>query len=272
MWSPGSGAAASELDRRRVPAAARSHHVARCLCSQLMTKGAKASGARCRQATARCRQATRPLSSRPLQIAHTTSLNRPVARRAWEPVRAVQAGCAAAELRGAFFGGCSECAWLAPKVRATSGAHEIKADGYRAQVHVVEGEVIVYSRRGHDWTDQFGAIAQARPGACLLQSACRASRRYRLRPYTTNATLTKRPGRLFIDYLRNGRGTTAIGTYSPRARPGFPIAAPVTWKQLQRGIRPDAFHMFSPFVSKDCDRCPRCCPRIEFNEAQFLSH
>jgi bifunctional non-homologous end joining protein LigD len=40
-------------------------------------------------------------------------------------------------------------------------AHEIKADGYRAQVHVVDGKVTVYSRRGHDWTDQFGAIAQA---------------------------------------------------------------------------------------------------------------
>ena len=46
--------------------------------------------------------------------------------------------------------------------------------------------------------------------------------------YTTSAALAKRPGRLFIDYLRNGRGTTAIGTYSPRARPGFPIAAPIT--------------------------------------------
>ena len=66
--------------------------------------------------------------------------------------------------------------------RGDGWAHEIKADGYRAQVHVVEGKVIVYSRRGHDWTDQFGAIAQARPGACLLQSACRASRRYRPRP------------------------------------------------------------------------------------------
>src|SRR6478672_5351783 len=40
-------------------------------------------------------------------------------------------------------------------------AHEIKADGYRAQVHVVDGKVTVYSRRGHDWTEQFGAIADA---------------------------------------------------------------------------------------------------------------
>jgi len=37
---------------------------------------------------------------------------------------------------------------------------------------------------------------------------------------------------LNADYLLNGRGT-AIGTYSPRARPGFPIAAPVTWKRLE---------------------------------------
>jgi bifunctional non-homologous end joining protein LigD len=61
--------------------------------------------------------------------------------------------------------------------------------------------------------------------------------------YTTSASLAKRPGRLFIDYLRNGRGTTAIGTYSPRVRPGFPIAAPVSWKAVERGVRPDAFHM-----------------------------
>ena len=59
--------------------------------------------------------------------------------------------------------------------------------------------------------------------------------------------MAKRPGRLFIDYLRNGRGTTAVGAYSPRARPGFPIAAPVTWKDVENGIRPDAFRISSPF-------------------------
>jgi bifunctional non-homologous end joining protein LigD len=61
--------------------------------------------------------------------------------------------------------------------------------------------------------------------------------------FTTSAALREREGRLFVDYLRNGRGTTAVGAYSPRVRPGFPIAAPVTWKQLERGIRPDNFSM-----------------------------
>jgi bifunctional non-homologous end joining protein LigD len=55
-----------------------------------------------------------------------------------------------------------------------------------------------------------------------------------------------RRGRIFLDYLRNGRGTTAIGTYSPRAREGFPIAAPITWSRIEAGIRPDAFTMKSP--------------------------
>jgi bifunctional non-homologous end joining protein LigD len=58
--------------------------------------------------------------------------------------------------------------------------------------------------------------------------------------YVTSATVA-RGRRLFIDYLRNGRGTTAVGAYSPRARPGFPIAAPVTWRQIEDGLRSDAF-------------------------------
>src|SRR3954467_6344338 len=60
----------------------------------------------------------------------------------------------------------------------------------------------------------------------------------------------KRRDRIFLDYLRNGRGTTAIGTYSPRARQGFPIAAPVTWKRIESGIAPNAFTMDSPFRTR----------------------
>jgi bifunctional non-homologous end joining protein LigD len=61
----------------------------------------------------------------------------------------------------------------------------------------------------------------------------------------------RRRGRIFLDYLRNGRGTTAIGAYSPRAREGFPIASPITWSRLEAGIKPDAFTIMSPFRAND---------------------
>ena len=62
----------------------------------------------------------------------------------------------------------------------------------------------------------------------------------------TVADPAKRGGRIFI-YLRNGRGTTAVGTYSPRARPGFPVAAPLTWRQVEDGVSPQAYAMERPF-------------------------
>ena len=46
-------------------------------------------------------------------------------------------------------------------------------------------------------------------------------------------TKAKRTGRIFIDYLRNGRGSTAIMPFSARARAGAPVAAPVSWTELR---------------------------------------
>jgi len=45
----------------------------------------------------------------------------------------------------------------------------------------------------------------------------------------------KRKGRIFIDWLRNERGSTAIAPYSTRSRKGAPIACPVSWDEL-RGL------------------------------------
>ena len=50
--------------------------------------------------------------------------------------------------------------------------------------------------------------------------------------FVANMSKAKRKGRIFIDYLRNQRGSTAIMPYSARARERGPVAVPVTWDEL----------------------------------------
>ena len=82
--------------------------------------------------------------------------------------------------------------------------------------------VMVPLRPGHDWEthkDFASRFAQA-------LSTAEPER------FTATMSKAKRKSRIFIDWLRNQRGSTAILPYSARARPGAPVAVPIDWSEL----------------------------------------
>ena len=63
--------------------------------------------------------------------------------------------------------------------------------------------------------------------------------------FVATATKKFRTGKIFIDYLRNGRGATSVASFSLRARDGAPVAMPLTWEELGRVKSGDAFNIDS---------------------------
>jgi bifunctional non-homologous end joining protein LigD len=91
--------------------------------------------------------------------------------------------------------------------------------------------VVLPVERGLDW-DEFKGFTKA-----LVEQMERAEPKL----YTSNVAKAARKGKIFIDYLRNGRNATFIAPYSPRARQGAPVAVPITWEELAAGIDAAAF-------------------------------
>jgi bifunctional non-homologous end joining protein LigD len=59
--------------------------------------------------------------------------------------------------------------------------------------------------------------------------------------FTTNPLKARRQGRVFIDYVRNSRGATAVAAYSSRAKTGGTVSVPVRWDEIEAGVRSDRY-------------------------------
>jgi bifunctional non-homologous end joining protein LigD len=61
--------------------------------------------------------------------------------------------------------------------------------------------------------------------------------------FTAKMTKSRRGGLIFVDYLRNVEGATAVAAYSVRAKSNAPVAMPIDWAELHNDVRFDYFNV-----------------------------
>ncbi len=127
---------------------------------------------------------------------------------------------------GVDFGGVKKAALVVKK--------ELEALGLRSDPMLSGGKgihVIAQLDRSADWV----AVKDfARRFAIALGEA-------KPEMFTANMKKAERKGRIFLDWLRNQRGATAIMPWAVRAREGAPVATPITWEELDGVGKASAF-------------------------------
>ena len=124
-------------------------------------------------------------------------------------------------------------------VRAAREARaRLESLGLKSFVRTTGGKglhVVVPFARRIDW-ESFKAFAKSFADAMVRSEPNR---------YIATMSKAKRRGKIFVDYLRNQRGATAIANYSTRSRPGAPVATPLAWDELSARMQATSFDVFS---------------------------
>jgi bifunctional non-homologous end joining protein LigD len=120
-------------------------------------------------------------------------------------------------------------------VEAALGLRDLLAEtGLRSFLKSTGGKglhVVLPLGRRHGW-DELKAFTRAVVEGMVASHPDR---------FTSNPLKARRRGRIFVDYLRNGRGATSIAAYSTRSRPGAPVSTPLAWEELDGDVRGDTY-------------------------------
>jgi bifunctional non-homologous end joining protein LigD len=132
----------------------------------------------------------------------------------------------------------SSLAWSAVVAAARETRALLETAGVDSFVKTTGGKglhVVVPLQRRHGW-DEVKNFARA----VALHLARKAPDRF-----VATSGESNRRGKIFVDYLRNSRGATAVVPYSLRARAGATVATPLAWDELSEKTPPSAFTLAS---------------------------
>lgn len=121
--------------------------------------------------------------------------------------------------------------------------------------------IVMKIRRNWDW-----AVARN-----FTKAVAQAVMEHNPRRFTITASKTKRKGRIFIDWMRNGEGATCVAPWSLRARPGATVSMPIAWSAL-RDTTPDQFTIRTPSPIPDewLEIPPQTIPRKLMREFNII--
>lgn len=125
-------------------------------------------------------------------------------------------------------------AWPEVKAAARDIRRRLRAQGMKSFLRLTGGKglhVVVPIMPGPGWK-------QARDFCAAFAnnlSACEPGR------YVASMSKAKRNGVIFVDWLRNGRGATSIGSWSLRARARATVAMPLRWEELAKVTSPGMY-------------------------------